>query len=231
MLAVVLSLAIPMPIQAASKKPVNITISTKAKNVTVKKRNANRYTVTMRAGIKNAKFIAKAGKKNVTKSCKWKSNNKKIVTVKNNKLTAKKAGKCKVTVTYKGKKTVLNVTVTKKTDKPENTTEPTKCTHNWEKHWTVLEEEGECPSDEYTAFCYCGIFRSEEEFNNHLKKVQISGIFGTAQQKMCGLHGTEAKGECSSDIKDGICRWTLRTEYIDYMYCTKCNEHITSTFE
>ena len=109
----ILSLAMPISAQAASKKQSNLNVSTSSASVTIKKSGTNKYSVKLTENTKNVSLRVKDNKKNITKRCKYKSSNKKVVSMKNNKLTAKKAGKCKVTITYKNKKTTLNVNVVK----------------------------------------------------------------------------------------------------------------------
>ena len=79
--------------QVITKKPV-ITIS----QVAVKKNSC-----TIKVGDK-VKLTAKSGKKNITKKGTWKSSKKTVATIsKSGKLTAKKAGTTKITITYKKK--------------------------------------------------------------------------------------------------------------------------------
>ena len=230
MLAIVLTIAMPMPAQAATK---NITISSKTSDLTVTKVKSNKYNVTVTVGVKNAQLIAKSGKKNVSKSCTWKSSNKKVVTVKSNKLTAKKAGKCKVTVTYKGKKTVLNVTVINPVaPTPTPTPAPAPCDHNWYEHWVVFETSGDEPAEQYMCICNCGIFTTENDALIHQQRLILGTPYSTELEKMCGIHGTKAKGTSGINIywtEDGtqMCHYWIRTEYIDYMECTKCGTRIT----
>ena len=99
----ILSLAMPIQTQAAPKKKQNLTVSTNSPNVAIKKSGTNKYSVKLTENTKNVSLRIKYNKKNITKRCKYKSSNKKIVSMKNNKLTVKKAGKCKVTITYKNK--------------------------------------------------------------------------------------------------------------------------------
>ena len=65
-------------------------------------------------------LTAKWGKKKAS-GAKWKTSNKKVVTVSKGKLKAKKKGKAKITATYKGKKSVCNVTVVAKKNNNTNT--------------------------------------------------------------------------------------------------------------
>ena len=227
-IAMILTSVNPMPAQAASKKANNITISSKTSDLTVTKVKTNKYNVTVTAGVKNAQLLATAGKKNVSKACIWKSSNKKIMTVKNNKLTAKKAGKCKVTVTYKGKKTVLNVTVTKATKTTSDTKK--KCDHDWEEHWRTLELSFELPEGSNgLTVCSCGIFTTQEAALEHLSKIMLYSGAYNSQEKMCGVHGTKMKSRNWSEFdEDGIETQCIKTEYIDYMTCKKCNLRVSA---
>ena len=75
--------------------------------------------VTMNVGD-SASLTAKLGKKKISKA-KWKTSNKKVVTVSKGKVKAKSVGKAKITATYKGKKSVCNITVVAKNTNTTNT--------------------------------------------------------------------------------------------------------------
>lgn len=126
-----------------NRKP---TVSSTSKSVKVKRVKEGTYNATLKENVKNAALTAKMGKTNVTKKSTWKSSNKKIVTITGNgKITARKAGKAKVTVSYKGKKTTLNVTVN----------------HNWKKHYMIKVTS-------FVIGCSCGLaFMTIDDWENH----------------------------------------------------------------
>ncbi len=97
MAVMVLFTMIPNTAEAAAKKSVTVSVSTKKLNVK-----------------RSAQLKVKYGKKNVTKKAKYKTSNKKVLTVnKKGKVTAKKTGKATVTVKYKGKTKKVKFTVGK----------------------------------------------------------------------------------------------------------------------
>ena len=104
-----------------------------------------------------------------------------------------------------------------------------RCNHKWEKHWAVFEKEGTITKGNYTAYCSCGIFFSKDEFQNHLSAVQMKRLFYTSQQKKLGIHANSIKANVTTDTKDGVTTYNIHTDYVDYLYCTKCNERITCT--
>lgn len=122
-------------------------ISSTKKSVKVKRVKEGIYNVTLNENVKNVALTAKRGKTNVTKKSTWKSSNKDIVTItRKGQISAKKAGKAKVTVSYKGKKTTLNVTVN----------------HNWKKHYVVKDTT-------YIIGCACGwAFAEFEDYDHHV---------------------------------------------------------------
>lgn len=97
MAVMVLFTMMPNTAEAAAKKSVTVSVSTKKLNVK-----------------RSAQLKVKYGKKNVTKKAKYKTSNKKVLTVnKKGKVTAKKTGKAIVTVKYKGKTKKVKFTVGK----------------------------------------------------------------------------------------------------------------------
>jgi hypothetical protein len=216
----ILSLAMPISAQAAPKKKQNLTVSTNSPNVAIKKSGTNKYSVKLTEKTKNVSLRVKDNKKNITKRCKYKSSNKKIVSMKNNKLTAKKAGKCKVTITYKNKKTTLNVNVVK--------TPTIKCNHTWKENWAVLEEEYD-ENDGPFYFCYCGNFQSEDEYKQHIFEISTKiGITNpSAKTREIGIHGTKANSVTDSRTVGDKTIITLTTKYIKSRTCTKCGKKIT----
>ncbi len=97
--------------QTPEVKVSSVTLNVKKLTMGVKEKYTLKATVKP-AGVKNKKVT-------------WKSDNTKVVTVKNGKLTAKKAGKAKITVTSaadKTKKKTITVTVKKAPDKKAKVT-------------------------------------------------------------------------------------------------------------
>ena len=193
----ILSLAMPISAQAAPKKKQNLTVSTSSPNVTIKKSGTNKYSVKLTEKTKNVSLR-----------------------VKNNKLTAKKAGKCKVTITYKNKKTTLNVNVVK--------TPTIKCNHTWKENWAVLEEEYD-ENDGPFYFCYCGNFQSEDKYKQHIFEISTKiGITNpSAKTREIGIHGTKANSVTDSRTVGDKTIITLTTKYIKSRTCTKCGKKIT----
>ena len=229
----ILSLAMPIQTQAAPKKKQNLTVSTNSPNVAIKKSGTNKYSVKLTENTKNVSLRIKYNKKNITKRCKYKSSNKKIVSMKNNKLTVKKAGKCKVTITYKNKKTTLNVNVVKTPDNKTPTNDDDgentiKCNHTWKENWAVLEEEYD-ENDGPFYFCYCGNFESEDKYKQHLFEISTKiGITNPpAKIREMGIHGTKADSLIDSRTVGDKTIITLTTKYIKSKTCTKCGKKIT----
>ena len=230
----ILSLAMPISAQAASKKKPNLNVSTSTASVTIKKSGTNKYSVKLTEKTKNVSLRVKDNKKNITKHCKYKSSNKKIVSMKNNKLTARKAGKCKITITYKNKKTTLNVNVLKTSANVTPNTTPTDdttsnlCSHTWKENWAVLEEEYD-ENDAPFYFCYCGNFSSEDEYKQHLFEISFKiGITNpSAEAREMGIHGTKADSLIDSRTVGDKTIITLTTKYIKSKTCTKCGKKIT----
>lgn len=95
-------------VSAASKKKPALTVTANVKKSAYKK---------LKKGD-TVQLKVKYGKKNVTKKAKYKTSNKKVISVsKRGKLTAKKTGTSTITVKYKGKTKKLKFTVKKPTKK------------------------------------------------------------------------------------------------------------------
>ncbi len=170
----------PNTVEAAAKKSVTVSVSTKKL-----------------APKKSAQLKVKYGKKNVTKKAKYKTSNKKVLVVnKKGKITAKKAGRATITVKY-GKKTkkvkftVVKPATAKKT--AGNKGSGGSHTHKWvkktktEKKWVpkMVEEDVYKTVREYKETCSCGdIFHYDESdmdalkafYREHDKKHQELGI-------------------------------------------------------
>ena len=167
MLAVILTLAMPVNAEAASRKAPKLS-KTKVTLTITKKKTKPAYKLK----VKNA-----AGKK-----VKWTTSNKKIITVnKNGKVVAKKNGSAVVKAKV-GKKTLTCKVVVKdnrKTAKnpvktptptpnptPTPTPVPTECEHDW---IAVTKTE-------YKIACTCGeIFDTSQEHNEHAFAKALEG--------------------------------------------------------
>ncbi len=137
MAVMVLFTMMPNTAEAAAKKSVTVSVSTKKLNVK-----------------RSAQLKVKYGKKNVTKKAKYKTSNKKVLTVnKKGKVTAKKTGKATVTVKYKGKTKKVKFTVGKAAHQ-----------HKWvkktktQKKWVpkMVEEDVYETFSIYRSVCCCG---------------------------------------------------------------------------
>ena len=195
-LIVIVSLAAPVD---AAQKP---------------KLSKTKVTLTVSESVKHPTFTLKV--KGTKKKAKWSTSNKKVATVKNGKITAKGKGKATITCKVNGKKLTCKVTVS-------------ECKHNWNKHWAVYENESVNPYDSDRCLCKCGVLTSTEVVS-HLPNPEWSYI-----QQMIGLHGAWAKISYTStafeqpDEVYGTTRYwrdKVRTQYVDYMDCTKCGEHV-----
>ena len=184
MALMVMFIMMPNTVEAAAKKNVTVSVSTKKL-----------------APKKSAQLKVKYGKKNVTKKAKYKTSNKKVLTVnKKGKITAKKVGKATVTVKY-GKKTkkvkftVVKPAAAKKTD--ANKGSGGSHTHKWvkktktEKKWVpkMVEEDVYKTVSTYKSVCCCGdiiiyddsdLEASEALWEEHAKKHLEMGLNSTS---------------------------------------------------
>ena len=158
-IAIMLTLAMPVTAQAASKKAPKLNKTKTTLTITKKK---TKPAVLLKA--KNA-----AGRK-----VKWASSNKKVAAVsKNGKVVAKKKGTAIITVKVNGSKT-LRCKVTVKDDrkpvtkKPApNPASPVECEHNWIKKEKFVETQ---------YACACGkLFPNEYEWTMHNDKIVEDG--------------------------------------------------------
>lgn len=148
-MALALTLAMPVTAQAAKKKAPKI----------------SKTKVTMTITKKKTKPTVQLKVKNVSaKNVKWTTSNKKVVTVsKNGKVIAKKKGNAVITVKVKGSKTLRCKVTVKDNRKPAPNPAPTpkppvECQHNW--------VEGKENTEQIA--CNCGrIFNTEEEWTIH----------------------------------------------------------------
>ena len=161
--AIMLTLAMPMSAEAASKKAPKLNKTKVTLTITKKKTKP-----AVQLKVKNA-----AGRK-----VKWTSSNKKVATVsKKGKVVAKKKGVAMITVKVKGSKT-LRCKVTVKdnrkavTKKPITNPEPkppveTECQHDWVKKEKVVGAK---------YACACGkLFDTEEQWTMHNDEVVENG--------------------------------------------------------
>lgn len=167
--AIMLTLAMPMSAEAASKKAPKLNKTKVTLTITKKKTKP-----AVQLKVKNA-----AGRK-----VKWTSSNKKVATVsKKGKVVAKKKGVAMITVKVKGSKT-LRCKVTVKdnrksvTKKPITNPEPnpapgpkppveTECQHNWVQKEKIVGT---------VLGCTCGeTFETEEDWIAHNDKVVENG--------------------------------------------------------
>lgn len=167
--AIMLTLAMPMSAEAASKKAPKLNKTKVTLTITKKKTKP-----AVQLKVKNA-----AGRK-----VKWTSSNKKVATVsKKGKIVAKKKGVAMITVKVKGSKT-LRCKVTVKdnrkpvTKKPITNPEPspapapkpdgeTECQHDWVQKEKVVGT---------VLGCTCGeTFKTEEDWIAHNDKVVENG--------------------------------------------------------
>ena len=160
--AIMLTLAMPMSAEAASKKTPKLNKTKVTMTITKKKTKP-----AVQLKVKNA-----AGRK-----VKWTSSNKKVATVsKKGKVVAKKKGVAMITVKVKGSKT-LRCKVTVKdnrkavTKKPITNPEPpveTECQHNWVQKEKVVGEQ---------LICHHGLtFNNEEEWTIHCDALMEQGL-------------------------------------------------------
>ena len=180
--AIMLTLAMPMSAEAASKKTPKLNKTKVTLTITKKKTKP-----AVQLKVKNA-----AGRK-----VKWTSSNKKVATVsKKGKIVAKKKGVAMITVKVKGSKT-LRCKVTVKdnrkavTKKPITNPAPSpapngECEHDWVEKEKVV-------GTKYA--CTCGlVFNTIEEHIAHCDALMEQGLDG------CGTSSyniTETYYECS----------------------------------
>ena len=156
-MALALTLAMPVTTQAAKKKAPKI----------------NKTKVTMTITKKKTKPAVQLKVKNVSaKKAKWATSNKKIATVsKNGKVVAKKKGNAVITAKVKGSKTLRCKVTVKDNRKSVNKPEPPKeCLHVWVKKEKL--------SDIKIA-CTCGeVFDTIEQWSAHNLQIKLNGEQG-----------------------------------------------------
>lgn len=110
-------------LRSTNGKEATINVTVKDKKIDVSKVSLNKKSITLEIG-KSETLTAKISPTNATnKNITWKSSNEKIATVKNGKVTAKKAGTAKITVTTEDQSKEATCTVTVK-DKTSATVAP-----------------------------------------------------------------------------------------------------------
>lgn len=235
-----------MPVTAEAKAKVKLSKTKATLTITDKK-----AAPAIRLKVKNApkKAVKKAVWKSSNKKVATVDKSGKVVAKAKGKatVTVKVNGRklsCKVTVADK-RKTAVSKNPAKRdgapgqapSKKPAKTPtktpakapeeEPVKCDHEWEEHWAVLDKEGTCGNVEFMGLCKCGrLFLSETDFQMHLWSLSgHKGVLSDLERK-CGVHGSEAKSTGTTHGMGDITYWSVHTEYIDYMQCTKCGERI-----
>lgn len=175
-MALALTLAMPVTAQAAKKKAPKI----------------SKTKVTMTITKKKTKPTVQLKVKNVSaKKVKWATSNKKVVTVsKNGKVVAKKKGSAVITVKVKGSKTLRCKVTVKDNRKPVTKPNPnpapnppveTECQHNWVEGKEVVG---------YAIMCSCGqTFDNDVDWTIHNDEVTEK----TGERHSCGstkIYGT-----------------------------------------
>ena len=166
-MALALTLAMPVTAQAAKKKAPKI----------------SKTKVTMTITKKKTKPAVQLKVKNVSaKKLKWVSSNKKVVTVsKNGKVVAKKKGSAMITVKVKGSKTLRCKVTVKDNRKPVTKPNPNpapapspkpngECEHNWVEKEKVVGEK---------LICNHGlVFNNHDEWYAHCDLLMEQGLDG-----------------------------------------------------
>lgn len=182
MLAVILTLAMPVNAEAASRKAPKL----------------NKSKITLTITKKKTKPAYKLKVKNTAgKKVKWTTSNKKVVTVsKSGKVVAKKKGSAVVKAKV-GKKTLTCKVVVKDNRKPAKnpvkkpeptpnpTPEPTptECEHDW------------VAVTETTTHCTCGLtFNNQTDWQNHNIAMKLSG---ETNGHSCSINEVFDHYECS----------------------------------
>ncbi|MCI9596392.1 MAG: hypothetical protein HFE75_03660 [Firmicutes bacterium] len=161
-MALALTLAMPVTAQAAKKKAPKI----------------SKTKVTMTITKKKTKPAVQLKVKNVSaKNVKWTTSNKKVATVsKNGKVVAKKKGNAVITVKVKGSKTLrCKVTVkdnrkpvTKKPAPAPSAKPPVGCQHEWVEKEKVVGEKLTCN--------HGLVFYNDEDYMAHCDPLMEQGL-------------------------------------------------------
>ena len=166
--AIMLTLAMPMSAEAASKKAPKLNKTKVTLTITKKKTKP-----AVQLKVKNA-----AGRK-----VKWTSSNKKVATVsKKGKVVAKKKGVAMITVKVKGSKT-LRCKVTVKDNRKSVTKKPItnpapngECEHDWVEKEKVVDEKLTCS--------HGLVFNNYDDYEAHCDELMEQGLDG------CGVSST-----------------------------------------
>ena len=109
-------------LKSSNGKVTTVTVNVKDKKIDVSKVTLNKKSITLEIG-KSETLTAKVSPINATnKNVTWKSSNEKVATVKNGKVTAKKAGTAKITVKTEDQNKEATCTVTVKEKTPSTVT-------------------------------------------------------------------------------------------------------------
>lgn len=183
-IALTLTLAMPVTAEAATKKAPKLNKSKVTLTITKKKTKP-----TVQLKVKNT-----AGKK-----VKWTSSNKKVVTVSaKGKVVAKKKGSAVITVKVKGSKT-LRCKITVKDTRKNTSNKPVACQHKWVKHY--VEE-----TVTYDAFqCACGqIFETGDEWEAHSVAAGLNREYGHGSWSATTISKTITKCDYEYCEKCGV---------------------------
>lgn len=214
----------PLRVEAVSKKKPKLT----RKSITLTITNRRKTPMTT-LKVKNTKV----------KKIKWVMSNKNVASIKKAgsygvKITARKAGKATITCKVAGRKLICKVIVKDKRktdDKTDNDNtkkdETPKCEHEWAEKWATFELEGDYAAD--VTLCYCGVLEPDVDLKRHLFETSVAraAYSKTKMELETGIHGTRAKGAGSTDVYGDISvHVTIKREYIEYYYCTKCGKKV-----
>lgn len=183
-IAIMLTLAMPVTAEAATKKAPKLNKSKVTLTITKKKTKP-----TVQLKVKNT-----AGKK-----VKWTSSNKKVVTVsKKGKVVAKKKGSAVITVKVKGSKT-LRCKVTVKDTRKNISNKPVTCQHKWVKHY--VEETVTVTGCQ----CACGeVFETNAEWQAHSVEMGLNREYGHGSVASVDIPKTITKCDYEYCEKCGI---------------------------
>lgn len=184
-IALTLTLAMPVTAEAATKKAPKLNKSKVTLTITKKKTKP-----TVQLKVKNT-----AGKK-----VKWTSSNKKVVTVsKKGKVTAKKKGSAVVKVKVGNRTLKCKVTVKDKRKAVSN--KPVTCQHKWVKHY--VEETVTVTGCQ----CACGeVFETNSEWQAHSIEMGLNREYGHGSVASIDIPKTITKCDYEYCEKCGVRR-------------------------
>ncbi|MBR1740901.1 MAG: hypothetical protein IJ733_03330 [Lachnospiraceae bacterium] len=199
------------PTVAEAKGKTSITVVNKATGTKMSKKN------TLKVGQK-LQLRVKSGKKDVTKKAKYKASNKNVKVSKSGKITAKKAGSCKITIKY-GKKS-KNVTFAIKAN--TSTVNDTTTNYSLDDVWRVqfIEKNGT-----YVAKYACD---SSSTPIYEVEEIPWSDLYGEDGDGFLGLrtdvlaqhivrsipNGSEGSSKCNHNYV-----WDCGIAYMSGHYC------------